>query len=29
MMRFRIQFNEVIDALQKYIGKNIPIEIQS
>lgn len=29
MMRFRIQVNEVIAALQKYIGKNIPIEIQS
>ena len=29
MMRFRIQANEVIAALQKYIGKNIPVEIQS
>ena len=29
MMRFRIQVNEVIAALQKYIGKNIPVEIQS
>ena len=29
MMRFRIQANEVIAALQKYVGKNIPVEIQS
>ncbi|EEJ71327.1 hypothetical protein [Lactobacillus ultunensis] len=29
MMRFRIQVTEVLPALQKYIGKNIPVEIQS
>ena len=29
MMRFRNQVNEVLPALQKYIGKNIPVEAQS
>ena len=29
MMRFRNQVNEVVLALQKYIGKNIPVEVQS
>lgn len=29
MMRFRVQVTEVLPALQKYIGKNIPVEIQS
>lgn len=29
MMRFRNQVNEVVPALQKYIGKNIPVEVQS
>lgn len=29
MMRFRISVQEVVAILQKYIGKNIPVEIQS
>ena len=29
MMRFRVQINEVLPALQKYIDKNIPVEIQA
>lgn len=29
MMRFCNQVNEVVPALQKYIGKNIPVEVQS
>lgn len=29
MMRFRVQVTEVLPALQKYIGRNIPVEIQS
>lgn len=29
MMRFRLPVTDVIRALQKYIGKNIPVEIQS
>lgn len=29
MMRFHVPVNEVISALQKFIGKNIPVEIQS
>lgn len=29
LMRFNISLNEVIAALQKYIGRNIPVEVQS
>lgn len=29
MMRFRVQISEVLPALQKYINKNIPVEIQA
>ena len=28
MMRFRNQVNEVVQALQKYMGKNVSVEIQ-
>lgn len=29
LMRFNVSLNEVLAALQKYIGRNIPVEVQS